>query len=359
MGRSILNWCQYFNPIIFYSVMNKKKLKLKLNFLFFIIIYSCNIKRDALGADNEIRVICSDIDRKIVNQYLNQIFNDTLFCPEPEPFYHFKFSSPETYDNLKTQSKIIVAAVNQDLANPGRKLLKKILPEKQYNSTLKNNPVILSKDVYSNKQLFMVINANTETSLFKDIKIKRNTFRRIFNEHFNLRQKYYLAHENRNINLEDTLQTNFGWKMKIPWGWIKIKSNKDSNFVWIGKEMPFQWIGISYSNGDIVSELNSLDVGQYIWDWPEKFYKNIRFNNYKFSLDEMPFNGSIAWRAKGVWETINKVDAKGGPFCSYLFYDKVSNKTYYINYLIHHPGNNKSIYMRKLDLMIKTFSTKL
>ena len=209
------------------------------------------------------------------------------------------------------------------------------------------------------KQLFMIINANTDTSLLKYIEGKSNSYRRIFNEHFKLRQDQYLAYDNRNIKLEDTLQTDFGWNMNIPWGWIKIKSNKDSNFVWIGKEMPFQWIGISYIDGDIVSEMNSLDIGGYIWDWPEKFYKNIRFNNYKFILDEMPFNGSIAWRAKGVWETINKIDAKGGPFCSYLFYDKISNKTYYINYLIHHPGNNKSIYMRKLDLMVKTFSTKI
>ena len=337
--------------------MNWKKIKL--TFLFFITIFSCSTKRDALGADNEIRVICSDVDKEVVNKYLNQIFNDTLFCPEPEPFYHFKFSQPETYDNLKNQSKIIIAAINRDIGNPGVQLLKKILPEKQYFNTLKNDPVILSKNVFSNKQLFMIINANSDTSLFKNLEDKRNSFRRIFNEHFNLRQKKYLVHENRNIKLEDTLKTDFGWNMHIPWGWIKIKGNKDSNFVWLGKEMPFQWIGISYIDGDIVSEMNSLDVGQYIWDWPENFYKNIRFNNYKFILDEMPFNGSIAWRAKGVWETTNKIDAKGGPFCSYLFYDKISNKTYYMNYLIHHPGNNKSIYMRKLDLMIKTFSTKV
>lgn len=317
------------------------------------------MKRDALGADNEIRVICSDVDREIVDKYLKLVFNDTLFSPEPEPYYHFKFSTPETYNDLKNQSKIIIAAINRDTGNPGLQLMKQILPEKQFQKTLKNEPVILSKDVFSKKQLFMIINANSEIALLKNAKNKRNSYRSHFNDHFNLRQVRYLNVKNRNVKLEDTLQTNFGWKMNIPWGWIKIKGNIDSNFVWIGKEMPFQWVGISYIDGDIVSEMNSLDIGEYIWDWPENFYKNIQFNNYKFKLDEMPFNGSIAWRARGIWETIDKIDSKGGPFCSYLFYDNISNRTFYINYLIHHPGNNKSIYMRKLDLMIKTFTTRI
>jgi hypothetical protein len=336
--------------------MNKKILKLIISSL--IIFHSCNLKREALGADNEIRVICSDIDRKLVEKYLNQIFIDTLFCPEPEPLYYFKFTSPETYENFKEQSKIIVAAINREVGNSGVKLLKKILPEKQYLQTLKNDPVILSRDVFSKNQLFMVINAESEESLFKNIKNKSNSYRKIFNEHFKIRQRQYLTYENRNRKLEDSLRTNFGWSMKIPWGWIKIKSSRDSNFVWIGNEMPFQWVGISKTDGDVISKMNSLEIGKYMWDWPENFYKNVRFNNYKFELDEMPFSGAVAWRAKGVWESINKLDAKGGPFCSYLFYDKMNNKTYYINYLIHHPGNNKSIFMRKLDLMIKTFSAK-
>ena len=58
----------------------------------FFIIFVCNRKRDALGADNEIRVICSEIDRKNIELFLRSIFNDTLYTPEPEPFYFLKFS---------------------------------------------------------------------------------------------------------------------------------------------------------------------------------------------------------------------------------------------------------------------------
>mgnify|MGYP001487140572 CR=1 FL=1 len=92
---------------------------------------SCSGKRQALGADNEIRVICSEIDQEIIEKYLSKIFTDTIFTPEPEPYYHLKFSSPETFLSLKSQSQVIVAAIHQDKSNPGYQLMSRLLSSKQ------------------------------------------------------------------------------------------------------------------------------------------------------------------------------------------------------------------------------------
>ena len=334
-----------------------KTIIFSLIFIIFIFI-SCDTKREALGADNEIRVICSNIDKKIIKSYLSNIFSDTLFSPEPEPYYQLKFSSPETYNQLKKQSKVVIAAVNRDRGNPGIKLVERILPDEYFKSTLTEDPVILMRNVYAKNQLLMVINAASDKILNNTIKLKKNAFRKEYNDQFIIRQNNYLLEKNRNTNLEDTIFNDYGWKINIPWGWISIKNIKDSNFVWLGKEMPFQWIGVSWINGDFISTMDKLEVGEYIWGWPKKFYGNIQFNNYKFSLDEASFNGSSAWRSKGVWETIDKLESKGGPFCSYLFYDSITDRTFYINYLIHHPGNDKSIYMRKLDQIVRSINTQ-
>ena len=327
-------------------------------FIIFISI-SCNSNRESLGADNEIRVICSKIDERIIRTYLSNIFSDTLFCPEPEPYYHLKFSTPETYIQLKNHSKVVVAAVNRDKGNPGLKLIERILPEETFKKTLSKDPVLLLKNAYAKNQLFMVINAISDTILNNTIKSKKNAFRKEYNDLFISRQKKYLFGKNQKSSLEDTIFNDHSWRMNIPWGWISIKNIKDSNFVWLGKEMPFQWIGVTWISGDNISKMDKLEIGRYMWDWPKKYYGNIQFNDYKFKLDEALFNGSSAWRGKGVWETIDKLDAKGGPFCSYFFYDRVTDRTFYINYLIHHPGNDKSIYMRKLDQVVRSINTKI
>ena len=52
------------------------------------------------------------------------------------------------------------------------------------------------------------------------------------------------------------------------------------------------------------------------------------------------------------------MEAKGGPFRSYVFYDSEQDMTYHLNYLIHYPGNNKTIFFRQADMLLKSFKLK-
>ncbi len=318
-----------------------------------LLNFSCQGKREALGADNEIRVICSNLDREIIEEYLSKIFIDTLFTPEPEPFYNLKFSEPDKYQELKTQSQVIVAAVNRQTNNSGYNLVKQLLTPEQFNQTENDDPTIITRNLYANKQLFMIINANSKKQLFSTIDTKKGFYRKLFHDQFLDRQKRFLFGDDRNSLLSDSLKIEFGWSIMIPWGWELIKKIPDSNFVWLGKEMPFQWIGIGWVNGNIVGD--ELSLGKYLWGWPRENYGFIQFNDHKFDLKKIDYNGQFAWRAQGLWETIDIKESKGGPFKSYLFYESKTDKTYHINYLIHYPGKNKSIFMRQMDMIVKTF----
>ena len=325
-------------------------------FLLIIFISACDNKREALGADNEIRVICSNIDKKVLKKYLSLIFNDTLYTPEAEPYYHLKFSEPDKFNQLKAQSMVIVGSIKQD-DNSGLNLMNQLLPDSQFKSTLQGDPVILAKDVYAKKQLFMIINARSEDHLMSSLEQKRNQFRKHFNDQFIERQDRFLFGDDRNTLLEDSLKSEYGWTLKIPWGWDRIKNLPDSNFVWLGREMPFQWIGIGWIEGNILS--SELSAGDFIWNWPKDNYKTIQINNYKFKLDKTNHGDTFAYRAQGIWETVSLKESKGGPFRSYLFYDSVNDLTYHLNFLIHHPGDDKSIFMRQMDMIIKTFRTSI
>ena len=330
--------------------------KESLIFLYLIFTnFGCESKRDAIGADNEIIVICSDIDKDNIERFLTLVFNDSLHTPEPEPFYVLKFSSPESYSKLKKQTNVVVAAIDRDSANTGLKLIKSILPAKQRKNMVSNDPIIVAKNVHANHQLFMVINSNSYDHLLGFVDKKRNYIKRNFHEQFIDRQSRFLFSQN-NINpLRDSLLAEFGWSLDLPWGWDVVKKIPDSNFVWLGKEMPYQWIGIGWSAGNILS--SELAVGQYIWEWPRNNYKTIQFSEYKFVLKKAHSDNSSAWRATGIWETSDLIESKGGPFRSYVFYDKKKDLTYHLNYLIFHPGNSKSIFLRQADMILQTFKT--
>ena len=63
MLKFILNSSQNFEIFNLY-IMNKTITFFFIGIIFFSI--NCDTKREALGADNEIRVICSNIDEKII-----------------------------------------------------------------------------------------------------------------------------------------------------------------------------------------------------------------------------------------------------------------------------------------------------
>ena len=111
---------------------------------------------------------------------------------------------------------------------------------------------------------------------------KRNYIRSNFNKQFIERQSRFLFSKNSTNNLKDSLLLEFGWSLDLPWGWEIVKKVPDSNFVWLGKEMPFQWIGIGWSKGNLVE--SELSVGSYLWEWPKNNYRTIQFSDYKFDL---------------------------------------------------------------------------
>ncbi|SVD22022.1 uncharacterized protein METZ01_LOCUS374876, partial [marine metagenome] len=127
-----------------------------------ITIANCDIKKEALGADNEIRVICSRNDEDAIRGFLSSIFSDTIYTPEPEPLNKLRFGRPETYNDLRRQAYLVVAAIGQDLTNPGVRLMKKLLSKDDFQSMQSNDPVLLSKDLYAKNQLFLVINARDQ-----------------------------------------------------------------------------------------------------------------------------------------------------------------------------------------------------
>ena len=129
--------------------------------LVFILFPACEEKREALGADNEIRIICSELDKEVLGKALAIIFSDTIYTPQPEPYYYFKFSDPEHYDNLKEQAYVVIGAVNRDPGNPGLQLVKKLLPEDQFTFSSLDDPILFTRDVYAYKQLFMIMNSRS------------------------------------------------------------------------------------------------------------------------------------------------------------------------------------------------------
>ena len=321
-------------------------------FLLCLLIFGCAGKKDSLGTDDEIRVICSKIDEPVIKDYLASVFDDTIYTPAPEPLFKLIFSRPERYEDLKEYAQVIIAAVNRNSTNPGYRLLKKLLPEGQLNNSEDDNPVLLTRDLHAKDQVYVVINASNKEHLFNYLDKNKCLLRKHYDEQFKLRGSRFLFNDNQ-TQIEEKIKEDYGWFLKIPWGWEVLRNDDKMNFFWMGSEYPYRWMSIKWDNGNNIND--GLSLGKQIWNFPINHYKSIRFNENRFKLDRIYFNDYKGWQCSGIWESMDSLDAKGGPFYSYIFYDHHSDRTFHINTLVHNPGKSKAVYIRQMELIAKSF----
>ena len=333
-------------------ILNFIRLVIITSICYFII--SCGSKKKSLGMDDEIRVVCSKIDEPLLRNYLSTIFSDTLYAPQPEPLFKIIFSRPEHYQDLKKYAQIIVAAVNRNNSNSGYRLLQNLLPDEQLNNSLDDNPMLLTRDLYAKDQVYVILNASNEEHLFYEIDKNQQLLKMHYDDQFKIRGNKFIFEDNQ-IEIEKKLSQNYKWSIKVPWGWEVLRNDTKTNFFWMGSEYPYKWISVKWDDGNYIED--QLLVGKQVWNYPIDYYKSIRFNDYGFKLDRIYFNDFKGWQCSGVWESSDSLEAKGGPFFSYIFYDEKTNRTFHINTLVHNPGKSKALYIRQMRLIAKSFKS--
>ena len=313
--------------------------------------YSCDIKRNSIGADNELMVLASDKHKETAVSFLEKIFSDTIFTPQPEPVYKIRFAKPENFSKLKRQSNLVILSLGNDMRTGGTKLIRNLLGKKKFLETLSSdNYIILSENQFAKNQLFMIISAPDEQLMMESLDGQENWIKSLFEEKYDRRQKTYLFRDARQNDFENKLMESYGWNIKIPWGWEKINEGPDSNLVWLGKEFPYQWFCVSWKEQP--NTLDSSFVAKEVFEFPLEIFKTIQFDNYMFRLLRGDARSWYDWKATGIWESID--EPKGGPFSLFFKFDELNQRVFIINALIHYPGENKSNYMRQMELMSST-----
>ena len=320
-----------------------------------LLLSNCSTKREAIGAADEIMVVVSKDDRSSINNILVQIFSDTLFTPKPEPIYKLNYVDPAGFNELKRHSNLIIGSIGTNELNSGTKLVKSLIGDELFEETINGDEqIIFSEDQFGRNQLFMIISGKSDTEISKALLDKSDWIKSYFDKTFIEKQKKYLFGNDRLKKLSKEFEEKYGWELQIPWGWEVLKDVPDSNFVWLGRELPYQWFSIHWEDGFLFEK--EAEAAHYAHQFPLNYYKSIQLNDYQFKIELVKFNKWSAWRSQGIWESLD--EARGGPFINYTWYDGITDRTYNLNMLVFIPSKDKAAFMRKLDIIAHSFSVK-
>jgi len=312
-----------------------------------------SVKPRAMGADNELVVVAAFEDRDKIQQVLTTIFNDTLYTPQPEPYYRTVWVDPENFNDVNNHVNVIVAAMGDHPRNLGAKLVKQILSPSQYASSMKgDNQLIFAQDIYARNQNYLIINGPTLDKIIERAEDQGPWLKKQYDDLFFKRQsKHLFDGSTLQKDLSKELADKYGWTMKIPWGYTVIADSAEQKFFWMGRDMPYRWLAVKWADGLVFQD--SVSVHDYVKDIPLDNFGHIQYSDYQFKIEPSEFNDRGAWKITGLWESIE--EAQGGPFILYLFYDEPSNRTYFIHLMIFHPGKDKYMLLRQVDIVAHSF----
>ena len=336
--------------------MNRKTMQRQLVLVLIPLLFwfGCDsVKPRAQGADNELVVVASFEDREDIQQVLTTIFSDTLHTPQPEAYYRTVWVDPENFNDMNNHVNVIVAAVGDHPRNMGVKLVKSVLNPTQYKSTMEgDNQLIFAKDVYARNQNYLIINGSTKEKIIERAKDQGPWLKKQYDDLFFKRQsKHLFEGSTLQKDLQNELAQKYGWTLKIPWGYTVVRDSAEQQFFWMGRDIPYRWLAVQWEDGLAFSD--SASVHEHVRAIPPEYFGNIQYADYLFKIEPDEFNGRGAWKATGLWESIE--EAQGGPFIAYLFYDEATDRTYFIHIMIFHPGKDKYMLLRQVDIVAHTF----
>ena len=327
-----------------------------LSLLLILIVFGCDSKRDAIGEDNKIIIVVPRPQIEAVKIALQPVFPDTMFGPQPEPDYKMEFVSTEDFHRISTHVNVLVIGLGLDESNPGNQLVKQMLPAQHYQESKQGGDAIfLTFDQYATDQIFMIISAKDQNHLRTELAKQKKWLKTTFDDLFTRRQAVFLYDRLSQEDIEQHLFEDYGWGIKVPWGYTVVKDAPDSNFFWMGREGPYRWISVHWEDGLQVGSPDSAIAA--LNSFGKELYGYVRFSDHKLKVEQVDFNSWTAWKLSGLWERID--EAQGGPFRHFIFYDGITDRTYQINLTVFSPANEKIIVMRQLDVVARSFFTEL
>jgi len=228
--------------------------------------------------------------------------------------------------------------------------------------TVKKNQLVARRDVFSSPQLIIDLHAKSDSEAILLINERAGSIIEML--HDVERERLILAfRSNENKPLCDKMEKQFGFRIVIPESYYEAKTG--DGFAWYRLEAP------KYSQAILIYTREFTDSSQFS-PFQIVAYRNAIVKQYipgempgsYMSTDtiappvmrNVPFADTRAIEARGLWKTVG--DFMGGPFLSYTFHDKKTNKVITLEGYVYYPSMDKRDLLMQLEAVLHSYEVK-
>ncbi len=311
---------------------------------------------DSVGPNQEIVVLADSSDWVALEEPLREVFEKVLLTPQEEKLYQLQLGNVDFLEIQKHRwRKNLLVISPLDAPHPTGQFLRDILsPDVQNAVRTGTSSVLWKEDVWAQDQILLTVTGMDRDALVENLRMEADRLYGAVDRARNLRVGRLIYRYGEREDVTEQLRRDYGWSVRVSFGYRVMTALPDSGFVALAKEEPSRWLFVYWEDGispDLLTDLWCLDKRDEI---ARRFFDNDRIAPGSVEVSQAEFCGKIAVVMQGLWE--NEANWTGGPFKSYAFVDLERDRFYLVDVGVYAPNRKKEPYLRQVDLMAGTFT---
>ncbi|MCK5738268.1 DUF4837 family protein [bacterium] len=318
-------------------------------------------KLTALGPMDEVTVVCSDNDWKEFQPVLADVYEQIINVPRPEKLFAMNHVTYEEFVDFKRRRHVVFLG-HLDSVTPTTQAIESLLMGEDLAKVKSAESFFFKKkDAWAYRQVLVVLTSNDAEFLKQRIIENKEMLFSVFNERVDYYAKSELYGHSEKKLLTAELMEKYGCQIRIPQDFSILQENAARQYVMLYRNLPKRWVLISW----VDSDNPALVTRQWCIGHRNKTlgeFSGSEFVEERRTADEfVDFNGYRALKLTGLYgggDENSWPRVYGGPFHSYTFFVPEDQRIYMVDYSMFAPDRDKKYYLRKMDLMVHTFSVK-
>lgn len=348
-----------------------------------LLLVSCDgdYRPRAVGKEGEVTVVMDSVHwtgpvgeafRKSVTPWVETV-------PQPERYFdirHYELSDERTYSSIQDLKNVVFVAPLSDSSNEAT-FLRRRLSEDARAAVLDGQSAVVSKpNLWRRSQRIFFVTAATPDAVIESLQERGHEIREEIKAVTLQRMQREMYSRARRTEVEDSLMNRHDFAVNVQHDFqIAVDTTTESTgFVWLRRLLAKtrREFFVYYEEDVSPSQLTP----EWIYAKRDSLTRRYLRGNvagfvridYRRALEtrESDFVDRYGYESRGLWHMVRTTDEEGefmsvgggGPFVTYAFYDRPSNRLYLLDGSVFAPDYDKLTFLRQMEVMAHTFRTK-
>jgi hypothetical protein len=315
-------------------------------------IPGCDYKSASFGDFEKIIVFADSTIYNKIQIELEQTFEQFVYTPHSERSFYLDLQPLEMFDTYQTRRNLLFLGLFDGQDKVSEFVKGALSPQVQKSVVDGDVFEIFKEDLFASEQVVIFLPASDIEMLRKNLLARQDIIFNRLNSSYFRRVKNAMFLKGEQLIIEEYLEREYGWKIRLQHDYYIVKEVDDKSFVWFRRLNPDRCLFIyrfPYRDLD--------DEGSWLYHTRDSlttvYFEGDSIDKEDTYIEFVEFQGKTAKKLNGIWQ--NRKHYIGGPFRTFVFSDENEKYIYLIDISVTAPGYRKKPYLDQLEVLANTF----